>query len=195
MSGSRLHRAQPRGRALRCATSTQITTLTFRRWLAAVWSPRWKMNDRLHHYLGAWHVSDPRPLAETPTEYGWEERRGPLISMGAALFASTDRTRKRNFSNTQLATNSSQPEKSFGSCPGMSGGGVVQPLLAWREGLFVAEQIRWFYRGRMAIEEQPSTAVRALRVCEFEKKPLCREYVVAFGYPAAGFPQVPRAVL
>jgi streptomycin 6-kinase len=55
------------------------------------------MNDRLHHYLGAWHLSDPRPLAETPTshlytvtcgretavlklltEYGWEERRGAL---------------------------------------------------------------------------------------------------------------------
>jgi streptomycin 6-kinase len=56
-----------------------------------------KMNDRLHHYLGAWHLSDPRSLAETPTshlytvtcgretavlklltEYGCEERRGAL---------------------------------------------------------------------------------------------------------------------
>lgn len=91
-----------------------------------------------------------------------------------------------------VSTIASRTEKSFGACPGMSDGGVVQPLLAWREGLFVAEQIRWFYRGRMAIEEQPSTAVRALRVCEFEKKPLCREYVVAFGYPAASFPQVPE---
>lgn len=55
------------------------------------------MNDRLYQYLGAWHLSDPRPLAETPTshlytvtyrretavlklltEYGWEERRGAL---------------------------------------------------------------------------------------------------------------------
>jgi streptomycin 6-kinase len=55
------------------------------------------MNDRLHHYLRAWHLSDPRRLVETPTshlytvtcgrvtavlklltEYGWEERRGAL---------------------------------------------------------------------------------------------------------------------
>jgi len=55
------------------------------------------MNDRLHHYLGAWHLSDPRPLAETRTshlytvtrghetvvlklltDYGWEEQRGAL---------------------------------------------------------------------------------------------------------------------
>jgi streptomycin 6-kinase len=55
------------------------------------------MNDRLPHYLQAWHLSEPRPLAETPTshlytvtcgrevavlklltEYGWEEQRGAL---------------------------------------------------------------------------------------------------------------------
>jgi streptomycin 6-kinase len=55
------------------------------------------MSDRLHHYLEAWHLSEPRPLAETPTshlytvtygrdvvvlklltEYGWEEQRGAL---------------------------------------------------------------------------------------------------------------------
>jgi streptomycin 6-kinase len=55
------------------------------------------MSDRLHHYLSAWHLSDPRPLVETPTshlytvthgrevavlklltEYGWEEQRGAL---------------------------------------------------------------------------------------------------------------------
>ena len=87
---------------------------------------------------------------------------------------------------------SSKTEKYMGSCPGMSDGGVVQPLLAWREGLFVAEQIRWFYRGRMATDEPPTSAVRALRVCEFEQKPLCREYVVAFGYPVASFSQDPE---
>jgi streptomycin 6-kinase len=55
------------------------------------------MNDGLHHYLGAWHLSDPRPLVDTPTShlytvtygrevavlklltaYGWEEQRGAL---------------------------------------------------------------------------------------------------------------------
>jgi streptomycin 6-kinase len=55
------------------------------------------MSDRLQHYLDAWRLSDPRPLAETPTshlytvtcgsevavlklltEYGWEEQRGAL---------------------------------------------------------------------------------------------------------------------
>src|SRR5690606_17075515 len=87
---------------------------------------------------------------------------------------------------------SSKTEKYMGSCPGMSDGGVVQPSLSWREGLFVAEQIRWFYRGRMATDEPPTSAVRALRVCEFEQKPLCREYVVAFGYPVASFSQDPE---
>jgi streptomycin 6-kinase len=55
------------------------------------------MRERLHHYLDAWHLSDPRPLTETRTshlytvtcgreiavlklltEYGWEEQRGAL---------------------------------------------------------------------------------------------------------------------
>jgi streptomycin 6-kinase len=56
-----------------------------------------RMSDQLQHYLEAWHLSEPRLLAETPTshvytvtsggevvvlklltEYGWEEQRGAL---------------------------------------------------------------------------------------------------------------------
>ncbi|HSC85867.1 MAG TPA: discoidin domain-containing protein [Polyangiaceae bacterium] len=79
-------------------------------------------------------------------------------------------------------------ETDVGSCPGMSDGGVVEPQLRWQDGRLVVEQVRWRYRGRMAVAGEPATAgVRTLEVCEVKGPLQCRGHVVAFGRPEATF--------